>query len=168
MSISVLAEYSVFEASFSVVPCLRVSRISRPLSSSLAGYTTSHHNQSTLRRAMGHPKQQQPQQQRPYQSFHTTEHQLTSESDPPPPPAPSGGIGSNSSTPRGSLEHLPPPPPHLLQSDDEVDAVAKMRKVIVELIQIRGTQIAELLYFPSFPLFLPVPGYRQARKVLQN
>ena len=101
-------------------------------SSSLAGYTTSHHNQSTLRRAMGqHPKQQHipGQQQRPYQSFHhtATEHQLTSEGDPPPPPAPSGGIGSNSSTPRGSLEHLPPPPPHLLQSDDEVDGGAKMR-----------------------------------------
>ena len=27
--------------------------------------------------------------------------------------------GSNSSTPRGSLEFLPPPPPHLLCSDEE-------------------------------------------------
>lgn len=29
------------------------------------------------------------------------------------------GIGSNSTTPRGSMEHLPPPPPHLLHSDDD-------------------------------------------------
>ena len=27
--------------------------------------------------------------------------------------------GSNSTTPRGSMEFLPPPPPHLLCSDDE-------------------------------------------------
>ncbi len=29
------------------------------------------------------------------------------------------GVGSNSTTPRGSMEHLPPPPPHLLHSDDD-------------------------------------------------
>ena len=59
---------------------------------------------------------------------------------PPPPPAPqphvainsqysivdtdsraigSGNDGSNSTTPRGSMENLPPPPPDLLNSDDD-------------------------------------------------
>jgi hypothetical protein len=27
--------------------------------------------------------------------------------------------GSNSTTPRGSMENLPPPPPHLLHSDED-------------------------------------------------
>jgi len=46
--------------------------------------------------------------------------------EPPPPPAPAphvarpGGQGSNSTTPRGSMENLPPPPPDLLHSDDDV------------------------------------------------
>ena len=60
---------------------------------------------------------------------------------PPPPPAPQphvamnsqynivetdtkssngfGNDGSNSTTPRGSMENLPPPPPDLLNSDDD-------------------------------------------------
>ena len=63
---------------------------------------------------------------------------------PPPPPAPaphvatnsqysimdtdirngSGNDGSNSTTPRGSMENLPPPPPDLLNSDeDEINSV---------------------------------------------
>ena len=29
--------------------------------------------------------------------------------------------GSNSTTPRGSMEFLPPPPPHLLHSDEEAE-----------------------------------------------
>lgn len=89
----------------------------------ILGSTMSHHTQSTLRRGLSHPKPQNQQQQH-YQNLHATEHELTNENDPPPPPAPSGGIGSNSSTPRGSLEHLPPPPPHLLHSDEEVDSGA--------------------------------------------
>ncbi len=100
----------------------------------------SHHNQSTLRRSAHHPKPPQPpqppsQQQSVQAAFQATQHELASENDPPPPPAPSGGIGSNSSTPRGSLEHLPPPPPHLLQSDDEIDASPANR--------IRGVSVAE-------------------------
>ena len=63
---------------------------------------------------------------------------------PPPPPAPqphiapvsynnalendsraigSGNDGSNSTTPRGSMENLPPPPPDLLHSDDDESIV---------------------------------------------
>ena len=45
----------------------------------------------------------------------------------PPPPPPISGLngndpeltGSNSTTPRGSMENLPPPPPHLLHSDED-------------------------------------------------
>ena len=65
----------------------------------------------------------------------------THSTSPPPPPAPqphiamnpqpynlfendsratgSGNDGSNSTTPRGSMENLPPPPPDLLNSDDD-------------------------------------------------
>ena len=48
---------------------------------------------------------------------------LDSSFPPPPPPISGAGdpelTGSNSTTPRGSMEHLPPPPPHLLHSDED-------------------------------------------------
>jgi len=73
---------------------------------------------------------------------------------PPPPPAPaphvatnsqftivdtdprtngSGNDGSNSTTPRGSMENLPPPPPDLLNSDeDEINSARPMSQQKVE------------------------------------
>ncbi len=49
--------------------------------------------------------------------------QLDSSFPPPPPPISCSGepelTGSNSTTPRGSMENLPPPPPHLLLSDED-------------------------------------------------
>ena len=50
---------------------------------------------------------------------------LDSSFPPPPPPMTAGNgneaelTGSNSTTPRGSMENLPPPPPHLLHSDED-------------------------------------------------
>lgn len=67
----------------------------------------------------------------------------------PPPPPPVSGCGndgdlngSNSTTPRGSMENLPPPPPHLLHSDEDEphqlrDASPKV------LIAQRGRSVAE-------------------------
>merc|ERR1712223_904571 len=86
---------------------------------------------------------------------------------PPPPPAPaphvatnsqftivdtdprtngSGNDGSNSTTPRGSMENLPPPPPDLLNSDeDEINSARPMsqQKDHQSLISKRGISVAE-------------------------
>ena len=54
-----------------------------------------------------------------------TSSHLDSSFPPPPPPMTTGNgnegelTGSNSTTPRGSMENLPPPPPHLLHSDED-------------------------------------------------
>ena len=83
---------------------------------------------------------------------------------PPPPPAPaphvatnsqftivdtdprtngSGNDGSNSTTPRGSMENLPPPPPDLLNSDeDEINSARPMSQQKVEF-----NEFAEIFLF---------------------
>ena len=63
---------------------------------------------------------------------------------PPPPPPISGSgsgndpelTGSNSTTPRGSMENLPPPPPHLLHSDE--DEPHQLRDASPQVIIIRA------------------------------
>merc|ERR1719510_2932182 len=84
---------------------------------------------------------------------------------PPPPPAPQphvapssqhgalepdsrmtglGNDGSNSTTPRGSMENLPPPPPDLLNSDDdEIPRPPSQQKDHRTLIAKRGISVAE-------------------------
>ena len=46
-----------------------------------------------------------------------------------------GDHGSNSTTPRGSMEFLPPPPPHLLHSDEEEESEQRTGKG-VEVIEV--------------------------------
>ena len=82
----------------------------------------------------------------------------TDEHEPPPPPAPAphvagavGGVdvhegGSNSTTPRGSMENLPPPPPDLLHSDDDIGdrpLSNASNKDHQELISKRSLSVAE-------------------------
>jgi len=49
--------------------------------------------------------------------------------------------GSNSTTPRGSMEFLPPPPPHLLHSDDDEEFEGEGREPAI--VSKRGLSVAE-------------------------
>ena len=114
----------------------------------------SHHNMSTLRRANSSAHATVLKQQRQQSNSFDL---LREERTPPPPPAPQAhlapresnagacALGSNSSTPRGSMEHLPPPPPHLLHSDEE-DAALRLIQDGNEhesVIAQRGVSVAE-------------------------
>lgn len=71
--------------------------------------------------------------------------QLDASFPPPPPPISCSSepelTGSNSTTPRGSMENLPPPPPHLLHSDE--DEPHQLRDASPQVDQFEILEIAQ-------------------------
>ena len=57
-----------------------------------------------------------------------------------------GEQGSNTSTPRGSMEFLPPPPPHLLCSDEEDEGTKLSVADSVRKLSLQQLQQAPVLH----------------------
>jgi len=64
--------------------------------------------------------------------------------------------GSNSTTPRGSMEFLPPPPPHLLHSDEEEEFEGEGREQ--GIVSKRGLSVAESIKELQRRQTQPSPG----------